>query len=353
MSTPAALITALVLLLGNAFFVGAEFAVTSSRRARLEPLAEDGDKRAQTALWALQHVSSMLATAQLGVTVCSTGLGMVAESAVARLLQPAVAAVGFGTASAHGIAVVLALVLVVLMHVVAGEMVPKNISIASPETAVRWLAPPLVGLSHLLRPVIFVLNGLANTTLRLFGVEPRDEVPASFNAAEVAAIVERSTAEGVLEDETGLLSTALEFSEETAGSVMVPVAELVTLPADSTPADVEHAVATTGFSRFPTVDDTGEVSGYLHLKDVLYADAAQRYEPVPTGLLRQMVRVRPDDEVEDALLAMQRTGAHLGWVEAPSGGLLGVVFLEDIIEELVGEVYDEMQREEHQRRDLL
>ncbi|SPT53382.1 Putative Mg2+ and Co2+ transporter CorB [Actinomyces bovis] len=353
MSTPVALVTALVLLLGNAFFVGAEFAVTSARRAQLEPLAEAGDRRAKTALWALQHVSSMLATAQLGVTVCSTGLGVVAEPAVAHLLQPAVAVLGLGAASAHGVAVVFALVLVIFMHVVAGEMVPKNISIASPETAVRWLAPPLVALSHLLRPVIAGLNGLANGTLRRFGLEPREELPAAFNAAEVAAIVERSTAEGVLEDETGLLSTALEFSEATAASVMVPLAELVTLPAAATPADVEHAVATTGFSRFPTVDEAGEVIGYLHLKDVLYADAAQRNEPVPAGLLRQLVRVRPDDEVEDALLAMQRTGAHLGWVEGDAGQLLGVVFLEDIIEELVGEVHDEMQREEHQRRDLL
>lgn len=353
MSTPLALLTALALLLGNAFFVGAEFAVTSARRAQLEPLAEAGDRRAQTALWALQHVSAMLATAQLGVTVCSTGLGMVAEPAVAHLLQPALSAVGVGAAGAHGAALFLALVLVVFVHVVAGEMVPKNISITSPETAVRWLAPPLVAMARMLRPVVRALNGLANGVLRRCGVEPRDEIPAAFNAAEVAAIVERSTAEGVLEDETGLLSTALEFSEETAGSVMVPVRDLVTLPVEATPADVEHAVATTGFSRFPTVDAFGEVVGYLHLKDVLFADAAQRDVPVPSGLLRQMVRVRPDDEVEDALLAMQRTGAHLGRVEDYGGRLRGVLFLEDIIEELVGEVHDAMQREEHQRRGLV
>lgn len=353
MSTPLALLTALVLLLGNAFFVGAEFAVTSARRAQLEPLAEAGDKRAQTALWALRHVSEMLATAQLGVTVCSTGLGMVAEPAIAHLLQPALAVVGLDAAASHGVAVVVALVLVVFVHVVAGEMVPKNISITSPETAVRWLAPPLVALARLLGPVVRGMNGLANGVLRLCGVEPRDEIPAAFNAAEVAAIVERSTAEGVLEDETGLLSTALEFSEEAAGSVMVPVKDLVTLPVDTTPADVEHAVATTGFSRFPTVKADGEVVGYLHLKDVLYADAEQRHAPVPGGLLRQMVRVRPDDEVEEVLLAMQRSGAHLGRVEDQAGRLLGVVFLEDIIEELVGEVHDAMQREEHQRRDLV
>ena len=228
MSAPVALTITLLLLAGNAFFVGAEFAVTSSRRSQLEPLAEAGDARAATALWALQHISRMLATAQLGVTLCSTGLGVVAEPAIARIVQPLLTRVGVGTAGAHAAAVVVALVLVVYLHVVAGEMVPKNISISSPESAVRWLAPPLVQVSRLFGPVVTGLNGFANWVLHRLGVETRDEVSAAFNAAEVASIVERSTAEGVLDDDTGLLSGALEFSEETAGSVMVPLDGLVT-----------------------------------------------------------------------------------------------------------------------------
>ena len=253
MSTPVALTITLLLLAGNAFFVGAEFAVTSSRRSQLEPLVEAGDARAATALWALQHISRMLATAQLGVTLCSTGLGVVAEPAIARIVQPLLTRVGVGTAGAHAAAVVVALVLVVYLHVVAGEMVPKNISISSPESAVRWLAPPLVQVSRLFGPVVTGLNGFANWVLHRLGVETRDEVSAAFNAAEVASIVERSTAEGVLDDDTGLLSGALEFSEETAGSVMVPLDGLVTLPKGCTPQDVEHAVASTGYSRFPLV----------------------------------------------------------------------------------------------------
>ncbi len=347
MSTPVALVTTVLLLAGNAFFVGAEFAVTSARRSQLEPLAEAGDKKAVTALWALRHVSRMLATAQLGVTVCSTGLGVVAEPALAHLIQPALEPLGIGAGGAHAVAVVIALVVVVYIHVVAGEMMPKNIAISTPQTAVLWLAPPLVWLSRVLGPVITGLNGFANGILRLMGVEPKDEVSAAFNAAEVAAIVERSTAEGVLEDETGLLSGALEFSAETAKTVMVPLADLVTLPVGCTPQDLEQAVATTGFSRFPTLNQAGEVSGYLHLKDVLYANASQRSQPVPTNLVRQMVRLRAEDEIEDALLSMQRTGAHLGCVQGEEGTVLGVVFLEDVIEELVGEVHDEMQRQKH------
>ena len=364
MSTPAALLVTLILLAGNAFFVGAEFAVTSARRSQLEPLAEAGSARAATALWALQNVSRMLATAQLGVTLCSTGLGVVAEPAIAHALEPWLERVGVGHAGSHAVAVVVALVIVVYLHVVAGEMVPKNISISSPDRAVLWLAPPLVRISRILGPVISGLNSFANGVLHLLGIETKEEVSATFNAQEVASIVERSTAEGVLEDATGLLSGALEFSEETAGSVMVPLEDLVTLPRECTPEDVERAVASTGYSRFPLVEAAAQadpadpapagatpvITGYLHLKDILYAEGPERSLPVPSWRARALVPVKRDDEVEEALAAMQRTGAHLGRVEDPDGRLVGVVFLEDILEELVGEVNDAMQREEHQRR---
>ena len=368
MSAPVALAVTVALLAGNAFFVGAEFAVTSSRRSQLEPLAEAGDARAATALWALRHISRMLATAQLGVTVCSTGLGVVAEPAIAHALTPLLISLGIGRGGAHPVAVVIALVLVVYVHVVAGEMVPKNMSISAPEKAVRLLAPPLVRVSRVFGPVITVLNGFANRVLHLMGLETREEVSAAFNAAEVASIVERSTAEGVLEDDTGLLAGALEFSEETAGSVMVPLDALTTLPEDCTPEDVEQAVAVTGFSRFPLVAGGGHeaadanededrrggprdsscgstaITGYLHFKDVLYATGAQRGESVPAWHARALVPVHAGDEIESVLAAMQRTGAHLGRVEDADGTTVGVVFLEDILEELVGEVNDAMQR---------
>ncbi|WP_315501093.1 hemolysin family protein [Actinomyces radicidentis] len=402
MSTPLALVIAVLLLVGNGFFTGAEFAITSARRAQLEPLAGAGDRRAATALWALEHVSLMLATCQLGVTLCSTGLGIVAEPALAHVLEDPLARAGIDGAGVHAVAIVLALVIVVFLHVVAGEMVPKNLSIASPERAARILAPAIVGVSHVFGPVVTGLNEFANWTVRIMGLEPKDELAATFNAEEVASIVERSTSEGVLDDDTGLLSGALEFSEETAGSVMVPLQELVVLEEGCTPEDVERAVASTGFSRFPLVaphetvpvvpalgeggraaadavevapaqagrgpeaaEDEGRaeapgavgrtVTGYLHLKDVLYADAerdvAVRTSPVPARCSRALVPVHEADEVEDVLVAMQRTGAHLGRVEDSDGRMVGVVFLEDILEELVGEVNDAMQREEYQRRD--
>jgi CBS domain containing-hemolysin-like protein len=356
MSSTAALVLGLFLLAANAFFVGAEFAIISARRAAIEPLAAQGDRRARTVLWAMEHVSLMLACAQLGVTVCSVGLGVVAEPAVAHLIEVPLHALGVSPSLTHPIAFVVALAIVVYLHVVLGEMVPKNLAVSGPEKAVLWFGPPLVVLGRVLKPIIVALNWLANHVVRWTGVEPKDEVASVFTAEEVQSIVEHSQAEGLLRDEQGLLSGAIEFSERTAAEVMVPV---------------ERLVAKTGFSRFPVADVHGELVGYLHLKDVLYASGEDRFRPVPSWRVRALATAGPDDEIEDALRAMQRSGAHLARVDtasAPSvteggvsadGGLpdggapargpgaLGVVFLEDILEELVGEVRDAMQRRVH------
>ncbi len=343
MDSTLALVLAVALLAANAFFVGAEFALMSARRSAVEPLAEAGDRRAVTVLWAMEHVSLMLAAAQLGITVCSTSLGLVAEPAIAHLVEGPLHALGVPDAFTHPIAFVLALLVVVYLHVVLGEMVPKNLAVAGPDRAVLLFGPPLVWVARALRHVIGALNWLANHVLRLFRVEPQDEVASAFTAQEVQSIVERSQAEGLLADEQGLLHGAIEFSDRTAADVMVPVDGLVTVDATSTPDDIEHLVARTGFSRFPVVDPAGRPAGYLHIKDVLYADDATRAQPVPAWRVRALAVVAPGDEVESALAAMQRSGTHLARVE-DAGRTVGVVFLEDILEELVGEVRDAMQR---------
>ena len=343
MDSTLALTLAVVLLAANAFFVGAEFALMSARRSSMEPLAEAGDRRAVTVLWAMEHVSLMLAAAQLGITICSTSLGLVAEPAIAHAIEGPLHALGVPDGFTHPIAFLLALLVVVYLHVVLGEMVPKNLAVSGPDRAVLLFGPPLVWVARVLRPVIVALNWLANHVLRLFRVEPRDEVASAFTAQEVQSIVERSQAEGLLADEQGLLSGAIEFSDRTAAQVMVPVEDLVTVGASGTPDDIEHLVARTGFSRFPVVDDDGRPTGYLHIKDVLYADDQSRALPVPAWRVRTLAVVAPDDEVETALAAMQRSGSHLARVD-DAGRTAGVVFLEDILEELVGEVRDAMQR---------
>jgi CBS domain containing-hemolysin-like protein len=291
----------------------------------------------------MEHVSLMLACAQLGVTVCSTSLGLVAEPAIAHLIEDPLHALGVSSEWTHPIAFVVALLVVVYLHVVLGEMVPKNLAVSGPDRAVLVFGPPLVWLGRVVRPVISALNWVANHVLRLFRVDPRDEVASAFTAEEVQSIVEQSRAEGLLADDQGLLSGALEFSDRTAADVMVPLADLVAVPADVTPAEVEQQVARTGFSRFPVAGPGGRPTGYLHVKDVLYADDDSRLMPVPTWRVRALAVVAPGDEVEEALAAMQRSGVHLARVEA-DGACVGVVFLEDILEELVGEVRDAMQR---------
>lgn len=367
MSPGTALLIGAVLLAANAFFVGAEFAIMSARRSQMEPLAAAGSRSAKTVLWAMEHVSLMLACAQLGITICSTGIGVVAEPAIAHAIEEPLMAMGLPAGASHVVGFTIALGIVVYLHVVIGEMVPKNLAVTSPERAALWFGPPLVLISRVISPLIRVLNWVANLVLRAVGVQPKDEVASAFTAEEVASIVERSRAEGLIVDELGLLTGAIEFSDATARDVMIPRDRLVSLPFGCTPDDVERAVARTGFSRFPVVLEEGiapaegvaptegatqtkgaaqalgSAVGYLHVKDVLYAEDDERYEPVPRMRVRNLAVVAPEDEVEETLAAMQRSGAHLACVMA-GREQLGVVFLEDILEELVGEVRDSWQR---------
>jgi len=345
MSHSSAIWLAVFLLAGNAFFVGAEFAVMTARRSRLEPLAAAGSKRAKVSLQALGQVASLLATAQLGITLCSVGLGAVAEQALHEMISPLFAGRGLSEALSTGIALLLALLIVAYLHVVIGEMVPKNLAISDPQRAALLLAPALLYISHVLRPLVALMEGLAKAMVRALGIEPKDELTSAFTADEVRIIVAESHREGLIEsDRRGLASRALQFSDRVAGDVAVPLSALVTLSFGATPDDVERLVAKCGFSRFVIIDATGQVAGYLHLKDILYADEAQRRAPVPLKRVRSLATVRSGDEVEEVLETMQRTGAHLARVVDLAGEVSGVVFLEDVLEELVGEVTDPSER---------
>ena len=344
MSTGLALAVTALLLISNAYFVACEFAVMGARRSRIEPLAEAGKRGAATVLYALEHLTLMLATCQLGVTVCSVALGAVSEPAIAHLLETPLAWAKVPAALTHPIAFVIALLLVVYLHVVLGEMVPKNLTITGPEKAALVFMPLLVVLSKILYPVVASLNWLANHFVRIFGVEPKNEVASAFTADEVASIVEVSEQAGILNADVELLSGALEFSEHTASEVMVPLAKLQTIPATMSVAEFEEQAGKLGYSRFP-VTAGSELIGYIHLKDVLDVPALRRDRPIAAGKLRRLPQVVAEAEVENALRAMQRARTHMALVIAEdSQEVLGVIFLEDILEELVGEVRDAMQR---------
>ena len=342
MSTPLALTISLFLLAGNAFFVGAEFALISARRSVIEPRADEGGWSARIAIRAMERVSLMMAGAQLGITLCTLGLGALAEPAIAHGLEGVFADIGIPHSLVHP------LFLVGGLHVVLGEMVPKNIALAGPDRSVLMLAPPMAAIVKILHPVIWVLNLTANGVLRLIGVTPSDEVTSAFTRDEVAGLVEESRREGMLDaDETRLLTGALTFEERDASVVLLPIDTIVTLPITVTPAEVEEAAGRTGFSRFPVTRD-GEMIGYLHLKDALEVKEKHRNRPIAESWIRPLPTVRLTDQLREVLEAMQSSGAHLARVVVRGsrgrGKTVGVVALEDVLEELIGEVRDAAQQ---------
>jgi CBS domain containing-hemolysin-like protein len=336
-----------VLLLGNAFFVGAEFAVISARRSQIEPLAEKGVRSARTALYAMEHATLMLATSQLGITICSLLILNVSEPAIHHLLEEPLGLTGLPDGAVDAIAFAIALLVVSYLHVVFGEMVPKNLAFSVPDRAVLMLAAPLVWVSKVFHPVIFTLNWIANHVVRLFGVEPKDEAASTFTLEEVATIVNQSRIEGVLDDTAGTVAAVMEFTDKKAKDVAVPLADLVTLPEITTPDDIERAVARHGFSRYVIVGADGAPVGYVHLKDILRVaegpDAAAD-APIPARRIHHMVPVKESTDLEDALALMRRDGRHLAQVRDDAGATTAVLFLEDVIEELVGEVQDATRR---------
>ncbi|PNE37563.1 MULTISPECIES: hemolysin family protein [Streptomyces] len=328
------LFVGLLTLVVNAFFVGAEFALISVRRSQIEPYAEAGDRRAGSVLWGLQHVSALLAAAQLGITLCTLVLGAVAEPAIAHLLEPGFDAVGIPHALIHPISFVIALAVATYLHMLFGEMVPKNVALAEPVRSALLLGPPLVALTRALRPVIFAINALANGLLRLLRVEVKDEVAATFSDAQLAQLVEDSRAAGLLDERAQeRLRDALELGRRPVRDVVLPVSEVVSARIGTTAEELEHLAGESGFSRFPVVDDTRRILGYLHVKDAL--DAAPRSAPFPVSALRPIARVRAATPLDDVLTAMRGSRTHLAAVIGDDGKLAGLVTMEDVLRELV------------------
>ncbi|MFD1859145.1 HlyC/CorC family transporter [Aeromicrobium camelliae] len=337
-----------VLLALNALFVASEFALISARRTQIEPLAQSGKRSAKLAIKAMENVTLAMAAAQLGITMCSLGLGAISEPAIAHLLEPLFDALHVPHGLVHPISFAIALAFVVFLHVVYGEMVPKNLALAAPDRASLILGPFMLGVIAILKPVVIALNAIANNAVRIVGIEPKDEVASTFTHDEVAGLVEESRREGLLdEDEYGLVTGALDFHEGTVDQVLLPSDTLVTIDRAATPVDVENACAETGFSRFPVVDDDGDLTGYLHIKDVLETDEQMRHVPIAEKWVRPLSTVTLSAGLFDALRTMQKRGSHMARVaDQESGEVVGVIMLEDVLEELVGEIRD-LERQRH------
>ncbi|WP_222262325.1 hemolysin family protein [Modestobacter marinus] len=332
------LLVLIALLLGNAFFVAAEFALVSARADQLEPRAAAGSARARRALAAMRNVSQMMAGAQLGITLCSLGLGAVGEPAIAHLIEAPLHAVGVPDGLLHPIALVIALALVTVLHMVLGEMVPKNITIAGPDRAAMVLGPPLATVVRVLKPFIWFFNTTANAFVRLFGVQPTDEVHAGFDESEIRAMIRQSRREGLLGSEVSALAAgALAFEQHDVRSVLLPLDTVVTVPREATPRQLESVVAAHGHSRYPVRLPQGSLAGYVHVKDVLGSGPSSRDQPVPDRAITPFVELAPDEPLPEVLQEMRRSGAHLGRV-VEDGRTVGIVALEDVLERLIGDV---------------
>lgn len=341
-----------VLLGANAFFVASEFALISARRDRLEALAEQGKNSAVTVIRAGENLSLMLAGAQLGITVCSILLGRVAEPAVAHLLEKPFELFGIPDALLHTVSFVVALSIVVTLHVLLGEMVPKNIAIAGPESTAMLLIPVYLVYIRAARPFIAFYNWCANTTLRTFGVEPKDELDVTVSTVELSEMIAESLSEGLLDpEEHSRLTRALQIRNRVVDDVALPLHQIRAVPAARTGAGptigaLEEALKETGYSRFPVADPSGAYAGYLHIKDVLPLLDGPHDDSVvlESSMVRPLPRVPASLPLPDALTRLRRTNSHLALVTAGDGSVTAMVALEDLVEDLVGTVRDGTHR---------
>ncbi|MFC0598804.1 hemolysin family protein [Streptomyces palmae] len=340
--TAVQLLFAVLLVLANGFFVGAEFALVSVRRSQIEPLAADS-ARARTVLFGLESLPQMMAAAQFGITICSLTLGAVAEPTVATLLEPVFHLAHVPEQLVHPLGYTIALAAVVCLHLLIGEMVPKNLAMAAPERTALWLAPGLVAFARVCRPVTAGLGACARVVLRLFRVEPKDEVEAVFTSEQLGHLVDDSRQAGLLEpEERERLADALELGSRPVTDVLLDSARLVTVDPAVTPRQIEELTVRTGYSRFPVRGPGGAFMGYLHVKDVL--DLEERERAVPQHVWRPIETLRAELPLDDALTVMRRAASHLAAVADASGRVLGLVALEDVLEKLVGEVRDPAHR---------
>ena len=339
-----ALLWMVVLLAANGFFVAAEFACITARRNVLEQRAT---RPARAAMRLTRELSLSLAAAQLGITIASLLLGYVAEPAVAAILGKGLGLLHVPEGVLHPIALAIALAIVVFLHMVVGEMAPKNIAIAAPERTALAVSLPFRGFILLFRPVITLLNGTANGLLRLLRVKPADVLEAGHSAEDLAMLIGEGMRKGVIGGFAHrLLTGAIVFGDRDAFEVMVPRPDTVAVPSGATVAEIEEVVVRSGHSRIPVhTGDLDDVLGFVHVKDLLGLDDEARGRPPDPSLIRPLLVVPGTLPVSSLLTRMRRTRNHLALVVDEHGGASGIITLEDIAEELVGDIWDEYDRQ--------
>ena len=330
-----------LLILANAFFVAAELALVAVDRDRVDALAERGSRPARLAARALARLSLTMSGTQLGVTVISLVLGLVAEPTVSRVLEPVVRALPEG--ARHGVSVGVALLFVTILQMVFGELLPKGIAVAKPLDVTLWLAAPLRVYTLVLNPLIRFLNGAADRVIRKLGVEPREELRSVRTIEELELLIASSGQEGTIDAQAfALLARTIRFGHKTAADALVPRVDMATISRDATVADLASLAMASGHSRFPVVgDDLDDVIGVVHAKDVLRVPPDDRGRLPVTELASPATFIPEGRDLESLLTEMRAGGVQLAVVADEYGGVAGIVTLEDLLEEIVGDIEDE------------
>jgi len=341
MSTPLALIISAVLLILNGFFVAAEFALVASKRHRLEQAAASGSRSARAAIAGVSELSLMLAGAQLGITLCTLGLGSLSEPAVAQLLHPLFELLNVPEGVSHVIALIIAVGGIGLLHVLLGEMAPKSWAISNPERSALLLALPFRGFTYVFRPLLVVLNWIANACVRLVGVTPQNELASAHGPDELRLLIESSREYGTLEDpEHDLLTAMLALQNTTVAQVMTPISQLVTVPAGASAREVELTSRREGRSRLAVVSAGTTICGIVHVRDAARATTGGDPTLRASELMKEPLRVAAGTPVATAIRTMRDQRSQLAVVQGEDEPL-GVVALEDLLEEVIGEFDDE------------
>lgn len=332
------------LLALNAYFVASEFALISSRRDRIESLIAQGRPGAKRVLYATEHLSILLAACQLGITICSLILGKVAEPAIAHFIEGPFEALGIPAELLHPISFVIALGFITYLHILFGEMVPKNIALAGPETLAIWLTPTLMLFMRITHPFIAFMNWIARITLKAFGIEQKDELDSTVDPHQFATMISESHSEGLIDaEEHERLDNALRVEERTIKEILIPTDQVRTLDFGKRGpqlGQLEQLVAETGFSRFPVTSGQNGFLGYVHVKDVL--DRLEEIDPdqlIHRSEIRPLLTVDINATMDDCLQRMHTKSAHMAQVRN-QGSLVGVISFEDLIEEYLGTFSD-------------
>lgn len=334
----------LVLILGNGFFVAVEFALVALDQPTVQRAIDDGDKRAVTLMKCLKSLSTQLSSCQLGITINTLLIGYVTEPALSRLMSPLLLAGGVPEPAVGGVSLFIAMLIATMVTMLLGELVPKNLAVAEAFRIGRALSPLQLVFTAVFKPLIVVLNGFSNKVLHRMGLEVKEELSGARTPEELSAMVRRSASMGTLDAQAAtFLDRTLHFSEQTAADVMTPRPQMVTVKAESALEDVIDTARRTGYSRFPVLGDDGadEVRGLVHVKKAVAVPRSKRAPLVAATLMSEVTHV-PETIHLDALLPVLREAPlQMAIVEDEYGGTSGVVTLEDLVEEIVGEVADE------------